>query len=136
MCPRDFRLSGLRLKRVHVCHDCLDHFVNNANYASLCGNCGHFFNVQEEITCKRQNKQLPVQQIYFASYYTNRYRHQKWTLKNQWANTFSNTHNLFLFLSIRAFFCICCVINTFFKCFERLFFGLSSWWWFLLFECW
>ena len=39
-------------------------------------------NVQEEITCKRQNKQLPVQQIYFPSYHTKRYRHQKWTLKN------------------------------------------------------
>ena len=34
-------------------------------------------NAQEEITWKRQNKQLPVQQIYFPSYYTKRYRHQK-----------------------------------------------------------
>ena len=51
MCPRIFRLSGLRLKRLHVCHGCRDHFVNNANYA------------QEEITWKRQNKQLIPQAI-------------------------------------------------------------------------
>ena len=54
MCPRIFRLSGL--KRLHVCHGCLDHFVNNANYASLCGN--YEINAKEEITWKRQNKLL------------------------------------------------------------------------------
>ena len=48
MCPRTFRLSGLK----RLCHSCLDHFVNNANYAFL---CAMEINVQEEITCKRQN---------------------------------------------------------------------------------
>ena len=44
MCPRTFRLSGLK----RLCHSCLDHFVNNANYAFL---CAMEINVQEEITC-------------------------------------------------------------------------------------
>ena len=48
MCPRTFRLSGLK----RLCHSCLDHFVNNANYAFL---CAMEINFQEEITCKRQN---------------------------------------------------------------------------------
>ena len=48
MCPRTFRLSGLK----RLCHSCLDHFADKANYAFLCAT---EINVQEEITCKRQN---------------------------------------------------------------------------------
>ena len=74
MCPRIFRLSGLKRQ----CHGCLVHVVDNANYAFL---SAMEINVQEKITCKRQ-KRLPVQQIYFPSYYTKRYKRQKGTLKN------------------------------------------------------
>ena len=48
MCPRIFRLSGIKRQ----CHSCLDHFADKANYAFLCAT---EINVQEEITCKRQN---------------------------------------------------------------------------------
>ena len=47
MCPRIFRLSGLKRQ----CHGCLVHVVDNANYAFL---PAMEINVQEKITCKRQ----------------------------------------------------------------------------------
>ena len=56
------------------------------------------------------------------------------TEKTNRLTSFQKTPNANPFLSIRVFFCICCVINTFFKCFERLFFGLSIWWRFVRFE--
>ena len=72
MCPRTFRLSGLKRQ----CHGCLVLVVDNANYAFLW-----------KLTFRKKllvndKKRLPVQQIYFPSYYTKRYKHQKWTLKN------------------------------------------------------
>ena len=60
MCPRIFRLSGL--KRLPVCHGCLDRLPITLSYAEIME-----INVQEETTCKRQNKQLPLQQIYFPN---------------------------------------------------------------------
>ena len=47
MCPRIFRLSGLKRQ----CHGCLVHVVDNANYTFL---CAMEINVQEKIACKRQ----------------------------------------------------------------------------------
>ena len=47
MCPRIFRLSGLKRQ----CHGCLVLVVDNANYSFL---CAMEINVQEKITCKRQ----------------------------------------------------------------------------------
>ena len=41
MCPRTFWLSGLK----RLCHSCLDHFADKANYAFL---CAVDINAQEE----------------------------------------------------------------------------------------
>ena len=130
MCPRTFRLSGLK----RLCHSCLDHFVNNANYAFL---CAMEINVQEEITCKRQNN----------SFLSNKYTCQAiiqnvTNTKSELCKTirltsqltkFSKTHNVFPFCPFVPSFVFAVLFIPSLNLLCDYFF-LSIWRQFLLFE--
>ena len=53
MCPRTFRLSGLKRQ----CHGCLVHFADNANYTFL---CAIEINVQDEIVNREITASYPI----------------------------------------------------------------------------
>ena len=53
MCPRTFRLSGLKRQ----CHGWLDHFADKANYAFL---CAMEINVQDEIVNREITASYPI----------------------------------------------------------------------------
>ena len=91
--------------------------VNSPNYASLFAMELEKSLVNDKITALCQTNMSPVS---YETLQTTKMNFEKLLSLQVFKNHNRNPFQSFSSLSIRALVCICCVIYTFFSCFERL----------------